>query len=54
MAGDEPKQMLTAFTKVYTHTEVVKEVKRQQKLPYDQQSKWVDSKTKNRVYFTGF
>ena len=53
MAGDEPRNQLTAIPRVYTIKEAMKEVKRQQSLPFDKQSKWVGVKTGNRVYFTG-
>ena len=53
MAGDEPKNMLSATPRTYTIKEALKEVKRQQSLPYQQQSKWYEVKTGNRVYFTG-
>lgn len=52
MAGDRPKNMLTATPKNYNIKQALEEVKRQQKLPLHQQSEWCEVKSGNRVYFS--
>lgn len=54
MAGNELPIQITVTTLTYSMKDAIKEVKRQQKLPYQHQSKWVGVKSGNKVYFSNF